>query len=59
MLKDQIDFLFIPKPTRVVTYSDHDGYVTSFAFKKGYLRPLQTILDQKGFKRVTGYQRRL
>ena len=58
-LADWIDFLFIPSPKRFAIYADHDEYITFYANTKGNLSKIVSVLRDKGFKKVDGYQRQI
>lgn len=56
-LADWIDFLFIPSPKRFAIYADHDEYITFYANTKGNLSKIVSVLQERGFKTVDGYER--
>ena len=58
-LSDWLDFWFVPSPKPFVIYADHDEYTTIYAATKSNLNHVANRLATAGFKRVTGFQRKL
>jgi hypothetical protein len=57
-LSDWIDFVFIPSPKPFVIFADHDEYATFYANTKSNLNRVVSVLSEKGFRQIKGWQRR-
>jgi hypothetical protein len=57
VLRDCIDFLFVPVPTAFAIYADHDEYITLFAASETQLVAVTSKIERAGFEVVPRYLR--